>query len=201
MIKMILASLSLLCATANAASPKEPFTCEKIKDKPTRTWCIDTRSQALQEEAEKKSETELVAAVKTRDEVAAAKAEAEKLKEQSDVITRFVEASKQQVSKRFKDPDSARYSALQLFSNKTTGKRTLCGKVNAKNSFGGYVGAEYFHVTEEPDQRTVYLADEDARSKDLGVLLAGIEALKKHEALCNTKSTLHDIKAIEVASM
>jgi hypothetical protein len=48
--------------------------------------------------------------------------------------------AKAAVVKRLKDPDSARFSDLV----KTGGGYIVCGKVNAKNGFGGYTGAKSF---------------------------------------------------------
>jgi hypothetical protein len=38
---------------------------------------------------------------------------------------------------QLKDPDSAKFSEVEYFES----RQIACGKVNAKNSFGGYVGA------------------------------------------------------------
>lgn len=53
----------------------------------------------------------------------------------------FVKAAKLAISDNFKDPESARFRGL-FISNK--GLPTLCGEVNAKNSYGGYVGYKKF---------------------------------------------------------
>ncbi len=56
-------------------------------------------------------------------------------------------AAKQKVSGKLKDPDSAKFTDV---ARKTTpnvaGQPTdvVCGKVNAKNSYGGYTGAKAF---------------------------------------------------------
>lgn len=42
------------------------------------------------------------------------------------------------VASKLKDPDSARFSGLRV--NSYLGGRYVCGLVNAKNSYGGYVG-------------------------------------------------------------
>lgn len=42
-----------------------------------------------------------------------------------------------------KDPESARFSPIQAFFDGKVATR-VCGTVNAKNSFGGYVGARPF---------------------------------------------------------
>jgi hypothetical protein len=39
-----------------------------------------------------------------------------------------------------KDADSARFRAIQYKAEKEAGVWAMCGEVNAKNSYGGYVG-------------------------------------------------------------
>lgn len=53
----------------------------------------------------------------------------------------FVLSAKRVVSDAFKDPDSVRYRDMYI-SNKTV--PTLCGELNSKNSYGGYVGYKRF---------------------------------------------------------
>ncbi len=53
----------------------------------------------------------------------------------------FLRAAKRSITHSFKDPDSALFRDLYI-SNK--GTPTLCGEVNAKNSYGGYVGYKRF---------------------------------------------------------
>lgn len=55
----------------------------------------------------------------------------------------FLGAAKAKVADKFKDPDSAKFRGL-YFSNKA-GMPTLCGEVNAKNSYGAYVGYRGFY--------------------------------------------------------
>lgn len=52
------------------------------------------------------------------------------------------EQAKKGVTAVLKDPDSARFDSLR---RRTTSNLDLvCGKVNAKNSFGGYTGSKLF---------------------------------------------------------
>jgi hypothetical protein len=53
----------------------------------------------------------------------------------------FVRDAKRAITDNFKDPDSALFRDVFL-SNKAV--PTLCGEVNAKNSYGGYVGYKRF---------------------------------------------------------
>ena len=43
------------------------------------------------------------------------------------------------VRARLKDPDSARFQNIR-----NVGRGEICGEVNAKNAFGGYVGFQHF---------------------------------------------------------
>lgn len=50
------------------------------------------------------------------------------------------------VVRTFKDPDSAQFRNIVI---RDSGKRrAVCGEVNAKNSYGGYVGYRAFYVIE-----------------------------------------------------
>lgn len=51
-----------------------------------------------------------------------------------------ISAAKRLVKERLKDPDSAQFSTV-VYRPKT---KTVCGYVNAKNSFGGYTGNRGF---------------------------------------------------------
>jgi hypothetical protein len=57
------------------------------------------------------------------------------------------------------DPDSAQFRNVRFVG--TVDKPTMCGEINAKNRFGGYVGFRAFMyadsqmVTDEPDQPPV----------------------------------------------
>ena len=46
------------------------------------------------------------------------------------------------------DPDSAQFKDLIVIGTSDSPKRTVCGKVNAKNKFGGYVGYASFMYRE-----------------------------------------------------
>lgn len=53
-------------------------------------------------------------------------------------------AVKTGVKKRLKDPGSARFTLPFRASEANNGVTTVCGLVNAKNSFGGYTGSAPF---------------------------------------------------------
>jgi hypothetical protein len=58
----------------------------------------------------------------------------------------FVKKSKERITSSMKDPSSVLYRNL-FISNQNT--MTLCGELNAKNSYGGYVGFRRFMVSLE----------------------------------------------------
>ena len=67
--------------------------------------------------------------------------EAENAKIASGDYKSFIEKSKKTISNNFKDPESVRFRNLILSNKKLP---TLCGEVNAKNSYGAYVGYKGF---------------------------------------------------------
>jgi hypothetical protein len=52
-------------------------------------------------------------------------------------------SAKQAVLRGLRDPDSAKFGALSEGTG-SSGLRTVCGEVNAKNGFGGYTGMAPF---------------------------------------------------------
>lgn len=58
--------------------------------------------------------------------------------------------AEQVIKSNLKDPDSAKFSELYVVpytgKNSTEAMMTVCGYVNAKNSFGGYTGNKRFAV-------------------------------------------------------
>lgn len=55
-----------------------------------------------------------------------------------------IEIVKAAITPRMKDPDSVRFGEMMGARN-DKGEITVCGYVNAKNSFGGYVGMSPFY--------------------------------------------------------
>ena len=68
--------------------------------------------------------------------------------------TAEIERYKAKAAENLKDPASAQFRALKLIP----GNDALCGQINAKNSFGGYVGFRAFSVT---SAGTVYFSPSD----------------------------------------
>lgn len=59
-------------------------------------------------------------------------------------LDNFVRKSKEALTKNYKDPASAEFTDLVV--SEGSDKRVLCGSVNGKNSYGGYVGRKMFYV-------------------------------------------------------
>lgn len=84
-----------------------------------------------------------------------------KVNESKSQINTFIKRAKQEATRSFLDPDSAKFR--NLFVTKGKSILSLCGEVNGKNSYGGYVGYRRFiqhydtsnntydNVTTEPD--------------------------------------------------
>lgn len=59
----------------------------------------------------------------------------------------FVESAKRQVKLRLKDPSSAQFDDVKFYPSDAPRENphgAVCGKVNAKNSFGAYIGYRRF---------------------------------------------------------
>lgn len=53
--------------------------------------------------------------------------------------------AKKTVISQLKDPESARFGEIWALSG-TNGRRSVCGYINAKNSYGGYTGNKMFSI-------------------------------------------------------
>jgi len=75
----------------------------------------------------------------------------------------FLNYTKTALTKNFKDPSSAQYRSLYISGDSMP---TLCGEVNAKNSYGAYIGYRRFYATgykflnevETPSEKSVFEA-------------------------------------------
>jgi len=65
-------------------------------------------------------------------------------KDEMDSIAK-IRVAKERVQKFLKNPESATFT--KVYITKVNGRKTVCGYVNAKNSFGGYAGNERFFST------------------------------------------------------
>jgi hypothetical protein len=69
-----------------------------------------------------------------------------------------IAAAKVVVASGLKDPDSAQFRNIFVRQGKT--KRAICGEVNAKNSYGGYIGYRTFTVLEGDTRALIKQGDE-----------------------------------------
>ena len=131
--------VSLMVASTASLAASGGFSCERIKEKGVRESCIKER---VQDRAKNTETLKLVAVEKEK----AAEREKEQLAiaEAKRATDEFVNKSKQLITQDLKDPDSAKFTNLVIAQGK--GQKLLCGSVNAKNSYGGYVGAKKFYV-------------------------------------------------------
>lgn len=59
----------------------------------------------------------------------------------------LIEATQKSIADSFKDPDSAKFRNVTVLDAGKT--KAICGEVNAKNSYGGYVGFRSFYKYED----------------------------------------------------
>ncbi len=84
----------------------------------------------------------------------------------------FVEMGESVVKDTLKDPDSAKFESFFRDFGDDTGY--VCGYINAKNSYGGYIGKKPYYVRIEA---------EDGKLKDHGpVMIIDSEDQKKMES-------------------
>lgn len=57
-----------------------------------------------------------------------------------------IETAQSMIKSQLKDPGSAQWKDVEVVIKKS-GTKTICGQVNAKNSFGGYVGFKRFSAS------------------------------------------------------
>ncbi len=92
------------------------------------------------------------------------------LTKQSEV--QLLESIKSRTADKLKDPESARFKNLRFVDYK--GGKLICGEVNAKNSYGGYVGFAPFLAT--LDHIAIVgdvVNDSPSRSVNMSLLNAG----------------------------
>ena len=123
----------ILVSGLSSAATKIPFACEQIKEKVVRSSCIESR------EAESAEKAKIASADQATQSEAA---------EKNRILQEFVAKSKEALVRGYKDPSSVQFGSLVVSDKPKLGPewRALCGTVNAKNSYGGYVGVKRFYV-------------------------------------------------------
>ena len=150
----------MVVSTVSLAAPGG-FSCERIKEKNVREACVKERSQEQVKNAEN-----LRKAAAEKEQAAEREKEQLAIAEEKKVTDEFVSKSKQLITQNLKDPDSAKFTNMVIAQGQ--GQKLLCGSINAKNSYGGYVGAKKFYVLWNdgaPGQPVAYTeGDEVARA-------------------------------------
>ena len=98
----------------------------------------------------------------------------------------LISQTKQHVKNTLKDPESAQFKDVKVAIN-IKGDKTVCGQVNAKNSYGGYTGFKSFYV--KNNNGLVHFED------DLNYKLAGCEG-KNSEAETRKKLEQENLNQI-----
>ena len=193
-MKTILFLAGVAASVVVNAAPTKPFSCEMIKEKTARASCIESRTQKTEQEkvvADKIALEKAENDKKVAEEAEKARAKAEVDKRMSEFVTRV----KDLIGSSLKDPDSANYIDLKILTG-MDGKRTLCGKVNAKNSYGGYTGRSAFYFTEEPVKTQFYL-ESKIDSKDPMVLIERMSGGTAYLDLCLINSQKRAVQVVE----
>lgn len=82
-----------------------------------------------------------------------------------------IEQAKAAITRELKDPESARFRDITV--RNFQGGKVICGEMNAKNSYGGYVGFKRFMAS----HRKSVIEEIDQRHPDVAVAAnAGIDA-------------------------
>ena len=61
----------------------------------------------------------------------------------------FVRDAKVRVAAKLRDPESAQFREVREIKKSETREAAICGEVNAKNGYGGYVGFKKFYAAED----------------------------------------------------
>jgi hypothetical protein len=113
--------LTGLTGTVNA----QKFSCEQIADSSVRAACLADRSENNRP------------------------GQASSQPQQVDEKAAFIAEAKRRLLDRLNDPSSAQFTQSVYVYNKTLNTRLLCGKLNAKNRLGGYVGAKMYWAKQD----------------------------------------------------
>ena len=110
------------------------------------TSCGKSKQQ-LAEEAKQREATVKMEAERKKAEEARIQAQAEE-RERKEKINKY----REQLLGNLKDPSSAQLRNLRMVTGE--GGEALCGEINGKNSYGGYIGFHPFAVTEQQMKNT-----------------------------------------------
>lgn len=132
-------ALGVSVAISGCGKSQEEIAAEVARQRAAELAKVEAEVRAKEEEATARKQREAEEA--RRQEELARQEEAERrLQEEQSRI----DALKVKVTELLKDPESAQFKDVAL-----TPGGALCGEVNARNSFGGYVGFKRFVATDE----------------------------------------------------
>jgi hypothetical protein len=145
------------------------------------------KEEAARKAFEEEEERQRIAAIEA-EKAKIAEAAANEAKAKAERKAALVRRAKEKVTLRLKDPESARFADMHFATFKKNGELSVCGQVNAKNSYGGYTGFEKF----------AYIVDkgELLMSNSGGGLTASINALNV-SLTCSRNANAYVIEDIE----
>lgn len=106
-----------------------------------RESCIEDRTEKVNAAIER----ELIEAAE-KEKIAKSEKEEAIAIENKKELDKFVREAKALLTSNYKDPSSAQFIDLVVVERYSPASKTLCGSVNAKNSYGGYIGFNKFFV-------------------------------------------------------
>lgn len=118
MKKILFGASALIVLSAHAAD------CSVIKAEKNRLKCYDAAAKTSSTAPEKPTET------------------AENIEQSKNqvMLLKSIEKAKMEVIRKMKDPDSVQFRNLIGYGKEGRFVTILCGEVNAKNSYGGFIG-------------------------------------------------------------
>lgn len=115
----------------------------------------------------------------------------------------LINKAKQGIKYQLKDPTSVLFRDVRVVTN-TEGKKTVCGEVNAKNTYGGYVGFKPFYSTSILDSDNEIMSEIQTNGYNLAGCAgqAAELATRKYEFAKRTcRANLEFIKLVLVAKI
>lgn len=146
-LKRTLTTMGLALLLANAATAADYQTCTTIKLAKDRLACFDRFAVA------QTAETEAAAGEAKKAAELEATKESEDAQQRAYVLAE-VDRFKAALTASFKDPGSAQFRNVVAYGRaKPLYISYLCGQVNAKNSYGAYIGFKrFFMIGKETSQ-------------------------------------------------
>lgn len=99
----------------------------------------------------------------------------------------LISITKENVQRQLKDPQSAQFREVKVVTN-TLNEKTVCGEVNAKNSYGGYTGFKAFYTTDGRNINFIDNTEKPSQYKKNLVKYSQAGCLGEAEELATRKS-------------